>query len=700
MTSGTTTYAGSPASVVVSVSRNKLTRQDVTYAAGTAPAPPPSSPTTGGLALGVSGLPSGTNAAVTVTGPSGYTRNVTATTNLDGLEPGSYSITAQDVVSGVRGYRPSPASQSVSVVASTTRTTASVSYTVVTGELRVSIGGLPSGTNAAVTVTGPGGFSRSLTATTLITGLSAGSYTVAAASVSTSTGTATPSPTSQGASVTAGAETGASVTYTTPVAPPPPPPPPPPPSSGLNLRVESLYLVQAVQSLPDTVPLVANRAAYLRVFVTANTSNSVSPAVRVRLYQGSSTTPSIEYTLSSGRSYTPTSVRQDTLALTWNQLIPANYLQPGLRIEATVDPSNAVAESDEGDNVATRSMDVRSVNAFNVRFVPVTTSANGRTGNVTSSNMASYMASFRKLYPVQAVNAEVRAPYVTTTTLALQSSNGNGAWGTVLSEINALRAADGATQYYYGVVPTDYSSGVAGMGYVPGRSAIGWDRLPSGDGIFAHELGHNFSLNHAPCGGVSGSDPNYPYSGGVIGVYGFDVSALALKLPTAPDLMGYCSSSWISDYSYAKAFRYRGNNASAVVMGGTSQAGLLVWGRVVNGQVALEPAFELVTRSVLPARPGPYAIDGLDAQGRPLFSYAFDLMKVADVEGDEGHFAFVIPMSGRGALARLQVRGGATLERQADAGVADAATAVRQGRGARLTWNAQAFPMAMVRDAA
>ena len=54
----------------------------------------------------------------------------------------------------------------------------------------------------------------------------------------------------------------------------------------VNLGDRGLYLTQSVQP-GDTVPLVANRDAYLRVFVRADQANTVAPAVRVRLYQGS-----------------------------------------------------------------------------------------------------------------------------------------------------------------------------------------------------------------------------------------------------------------------------------------------------------------------------------------------------------------------------------------------------------------------------
>ena len=45
---------------------------------------------------------------------------------------------------------------------------------------------------------------------------------------------------------------------------------------GANLRIETLYLVQSTQTRDGTVPLVAGKDAYLRVFVVAGAGASFS----------------------------------------------------------------------------------------------------------------------------------------------------------------------------------------------------------------------------------------------------------------------------------------------------------------------------------------------------------------------------------------------------------------------------------------
>ena len=93
------------------------------------------------------------------------------------------------------------------------------------------------------------------------------------------------------------------------------------------------------------------------------------------------------------------------------------------------------------------------------------------------------------------------------------------------------------SRYYYGVVSPSYNSGVAGVGYIGAEAAIGWDRLPSGGSVAAHEWGHNWGRQHAPCGGAGNPDGGYPYAGGETGVVGYDLVEGQLHPASSHDLM-------------------------------------------------------------------------------------------------------------------------------------------------------------------
>ena len=668
---------------------------------------PLSPPTTGGVAVTVSGLPSGTAASITLAGPAGFSRVLTASGTVDGLAPGSYSVSAASVSSGGNTYAPAAATQLVEIPASTSRVPVSVTYAQQNSRIVLTLSGLPGGTSGSVQVTNASGYSQAVTATSTLAGLGPGLYTIAASSVTSGANAYSPNPASQQVHVVAGQSTAAAVAYTL-SAP-----------GTVNLVIDGLTITQSVQSYDDTVPLVASRDAYLRVFVRADQANTAVPAVRIRLYQGTNPTPVTTYTLPAPSASVPMVTDQGTLNSSWNLLIPAAQMTTGLRILADVDPGNGVPESNEADNSYPSSglqqvLDVRAVAPLNIHMVPVI--LGGLTGNVTAGNKDQFTVTLRKVMPVQAVTTTLRVtPY--SSSVDSLPSDGSSQWSTLLNEIRLLQVADGTGKYFYGVVKTSYGSGIAGIGYVPGKTSVGWDRMPSGDGVLAHEVGHNFSLLHAPACNPGGEDPGFPYAGGTIGVWGLDIGSLTPKAPGSFDLMGYCGgTNWISDYNYQKALNYRETITGSVVAG--AQAGLLVWGRIVNGVVTLEPAFEISAPAQVPARRGSYLLEGLDDRGGVLFSYPFEGESVADQVVEQRQFAFVIPFGGSRSerLARLRVRGGSR-----DAELSSAAALGAQGRGAsilrqlqpmpgrqasvvsggvQLTWNVVAYPMALVRDAA
>jgi hypothetical protein len=195
------TYSASGSSPAVSAGQS--TEAQVSY-----------TPVDGKLSVNVSGLPGDTSASITVSGPGGFSQSVTASTTLTGLAPGSYTVSAGDVLKDGSRYKGTVNSSPVSVVAGQ-NATASVSYAAVSGRLVVNISGLPSGTSASVNVSGPGGFSQSITASTTFDDLQPGTYTITANGgvVSQTTVDEYHQASGGSASVTAGATASASVSY-------------------------------------------------------------------------------------------------------------------------------------------------------------------------------------------------------------------------------------------------------------------------------------------------------------------------------------------------------------------------------------------------------------------------------------------------------------------------------------------------------
>src|SRR6185436_6588453 len=76
-------------------------------------------------------------------------------------------------------------------------------------------------------------------------------------------------------------------------------------SATLDLTVDGLYVTQATQDYPTPIiPLVKDRSAWVRVFVKANQTNTVTPQVRVRFVKGTTTNT---LTINSTQASVPTS---------------------------------------------------------------------------------------------------------------------------------------------------------------------------------------------------------------------------------------------------------------------------------------------------------------------------------------------------------------------------------------------------------
>ena len=409
------------------------------------------------------------------------------------------------------------------------------------------------------------------------------------------------------------------------------------------------YLIQSVQSLAFPVPLVADKGALLRVFVTASHATTAGiPRVRVTFYLDDEQTHTVD--ISGSETPIPTEIEdaESDLRKSANAWIPESVVQPGLEMVIEIDPDGVL---DPALGVAKRIPErgrarvlVEKVPPLDLTVVPflfvrgpdstIVEIAEGMAAEPMTHEM---LWDTHTLLPVADLDVTAHEPVVTSTNDVVE----------LLLETNLIRRLEGGDGYYMGIMEERVVGGESGVAYSPGKVNFS----AAGPLTVAHELGHNLNLAHAPCGGAGGPDPAFPMANGSIGVWGYDSrNGGALVRPGVPDMMSYCGPPyWVSDYGFTRALGHRlASQANAAALDrpypDTPTRTLLLWGGAgEDGKLFLEPAFLVDALPGVPRSPGEYELAGRTASGEELFLLSFDMSEMADADG-QSSFVFTVPV--------------------------------------------------------
>ncbi|WP_419950199.1 leucine-rich repeat domain-containing protein [Candidatus Palauibacter sp.] len=418
------------------------------------------------------------------------------------------------------------------------------------------------------------------------------------------------------------------------------------------------YLVQAIQSRSHPVPLIADDPALLRVFVASPSAGGATlPAIRASFYHGGAEVHRVH--VDAGTAVIPTSLDESAFERSSNAEIPGWVVQPGLEMVVEIDPEGTLDPTSEIQKRIPRegraSLEVIAPPPLELTLIPMLWSVAPDSSilDITEGLTVDdeLLAPVGSLLPVGQFNLHVHDPVVTSSRSTFD----------LLGEAWLTRQMEGGTGYYMGTMTEpSVSVGIAQIGgpasfAAPDRHAI------------VHELGHNMSLYHAPCGGAGGPDPAFPYADGASGAWGYDFESHMLIPPGVPDLMGYCTPYWISDYSFMNAAQFRRfYEPAGIGASGVPTRTLILWGGVQpDGLPFLEPAFVVDAPVALPQSAGAYELTGVASDGRVLFSESLDMPELADGEGGS-RFMLALPvepawgaslakvtLSGPGGTARL-----------------------------------------------
>lgn len=404
------------------------------------------------------------------------------------------------------------------------------------------------------------------------------------------------------------------------------------------------YLIQAAQSREYPVPLVAGREALLRVFVTSEEeTGAMIPPVRATFFVDGAEIHHED--IPAGSSVIPTEVQEGELGLSAQAVIPPEVIQPGLELVVEVDPYGTL---DPNLGVSKRipesgraAVDVRAVPPLLWTLIPFVSTVNNNREAVTIVANADrddeiFWQSNHYL-PVGEMEITSHAS-VTVDSNDIRE---------ILGDVGTIRLMEDGVGHWMGLIPDP--EGAAGVAWLPfGPDSLLWRGKTSVSNLnpetIAHELGHNLSLYHADCGDPAGPDLSFPHDNARSGVWGWDPrEGGSLVPPNRADFMSYCDPTWVSDYYFTNALRFRLQDPLEVWESPSASRTLIVSGGVTaDGEPWLDPAFVVDTRPVEPTAAGPWRLSGRRADGGELFSLSFGMAQMWDGDGRSG-FKFALP---------------------------------------------------------
>lgn len=357
-----------------------------------------------------------------------------------------------------------------------------------------------------------------------------------------------------------------------------------------GVSVQHIEVTQGIQDIDHTVPMIAGRRTFVRIFFTYNGS-SVERNLRgtAELRRADGSTKSVDSITSYQSVFDPdfnAKLIEKRKVIEQSLLfeLPGDWTIPGT---ISIRP-DSVKRKDGAPVSCTNCSEFRTVMfgaaaPIRIQLIGLRYTRNGKTLEPRPIDYKAIFSWLRRTYPT--ADFEIRTRVVEWAAPAV-FDDGTGACGEANAKMTELRKLDGANGrpfHYYGVVydggteglersfmrgcasvpatldPSAVGSGPAGTGGFP------WDTSTSYAGWYAaHEIGHTFGRPHPHGCTDAGDDPNWPTDipKNVLGTdtrpfVGFDPGDSELQIPMrilpwdkASDLMTYCPEEWLGAHNY------------------------------------------------------------------------------------------------------------------------------------------------------
>lgn len=409
------------------------------------------------------------------------------------------------------------------------------------------------------------------------------------------------------------------------------------PKADVNITATGIEVTQGVQNKENLDLLVAGKKTYAIVHARADT-HTVQGVTAVLSGQRNGVNlgtldpiaPKINVVQKPQRG---------TIADSFLFELPPDWTAAGsLTLQAEVNPKRPVAETDYSDNTSNQTVSFSPAINLQVDVVNVSyPDQNAGGALVPAQNDPSLLAYTSQLYPVAQIVSDSKPEAV-----AMDfdpSLNVDTGCAKVLGWLNDLRKTLHAPKntILYGFLPRmpdgaspfghDAKGETDGCAFVPSGVATGtsgWNL------ITPHELSHAVGRNHVPqCDAIGQDNPPFPDPSGkvVLGTLpehklapddndlGFNGSTFVEQ--EAKDIMTYCDSTWMSDYTYEALYKLIpgvGTRAQASLQNALSVNGSINFAT----ETADPPLLARLPQSDLvpPLVPGPYHIRLFDAGGK------------------------------------------------------------------------------------
>ena len=275
-------------------------------------------------------------------------------------------------------------------------------------------------------------------------------------------------------------------------------------------------------------------------------SSNESDDITIELVSASNLTPNLSGTRTNY-------IRRIVFDVTANDLSTLGDLQ------IRIDPEDLVPQRNEANNDITfniRDLEIIELPHLRLTLIPIRSSE----GEPDLSDTSFYVEVLYELLPIGTHSVIVGEPLDMTSEASFDP---NAALDAIYDRWLATADRD---EFFHGIFAQPDNVELCGLAHVAGNSAATGEHSEScSPNTFAHEMGHNLSLNHAPaCDAEDANpDPNFPYSDGSIGTEGGwlmikkqPIGQAGLAISKIYDTMSYCLETFTSQYSYGKASDY------------------------------------------------------------------------------------------------------------------------------------------------